>query len=144
MPPEIPAEKLERIDALYDSLSPLEASRKELEVLTEGMDALSAAKYLKTLRWLPWRLSRCDREYAERALAENPDSFDALFIKSQLSSDDAEREAGFRRLYEMNPHSFDVVHNLGAMLAIRNPEEAVQYLQQAVAMRPKNLARTLI
>ena len=105
VPPEIPAEKLERIDALYDSLSPLEASRKELEVLTEGMDALSAAKYLKTLHGFYGDLSDAIREYAERALAENPDSFDALFIKSQLSSDDAEKEAGFRRLYEMNPHS---------------------------------------
>ena len=137
VPPEIPAEKLERIDALYDSLSPLEASRKELEVLTEGMDALSAAKYLKTLHGFYGDLSDAIREYAERALAENPDSFDALFIKSQLSLDDAEREAGFRRLYEMNPHSYDTVYELGSILVIRNSEEAVEYFQQAVAMRPR-------
>ena len=137
VPPEIPAEKLERINALYDSLSPLEAGRKELEVLTEGMDALSAAKYLKTLHGFYGDLSDAIREYAERALAEDPDSFDALFIKLQLSSDYAEKEAGFLRLYEMDPHSFDVVHRLGDVIMRRNPEEALEYLQQAVELRPR-------
>jgi predicted DNA-binding protein len=137
VPPEIPAEKLERINALYDRLSRTKARAKAIEVLTEGMDALSAAKYLKTLHGFYGDLSDAIREYAERALAENPDSFDALFIKSQLSSDDAEREAGFRRLYEMNPHSYDTVYELGSILVIRNSEEAVEYFQQAVAMRPR-------
>jgi tetratricopeptide (TPR) repeat protein len=134
--PEIPTEKLERIEDL-NSLSPFEARKKRLEILTEGMDALSAAKYLKTLDGFHGDFRDAIREYAERALAENPDSFDALFIKSQLSSDDAEREAGFRRLYEMNPHSYDTVYELGSILVIRNSEEAVEYFQQAVAMRPR-------
>jgi tetratricopeptide (TPR) repeat protein len=101
------------------------------------MDALSAAKYLKTLDGFHGDLRGDAYEYADRALAEDSDSFDALFLKTELSLEHAEKVAGFRQLYEMNPHSFDVVHNLGAMLAIRNPEESVQYLQQAVAMRPK-------
>jgi tetratricopeptide (TPR) repeat protein len=134
--PEIPTEKLERIEDL-NSLSPFEARKKRLEILTEGMDALSAAKYLKTLDGFHGDLRGDAYEYAERALAEDSDSFDALFLKTELSLEHAEKVAGFRQLYEMNPHSFDVVHSLGAMLAIRNPEEAVQYLQQAVAMRPK-------
>ena len=137
VPPEIPAEKLERINALYDRLPRTKARAKAIEVLTEGMDALSAAKYLKTLDGFHGDLRGDAYEYADRALAEDSDSFDALFLKTELSLEHAEKVAGFRQLYEMNPHSFDVVHNLGAMLAIRNPEESVQYLQQAVAMRPK-------
>ena len=137
VPPEIPAEKLERINALYDRLPRTKARAKAIEVLTEGMDALSAAKYLKILDGFHGDLRGDAYEYADRALAEDSDSFDALFIKSQLSSDDAEREAGFRRLYEMNPHSYDTVYELGSILVIRNSEEAVEYFQQAVAMRPR-------
>ena len=136
VPPEIPAEKLERIEAL-NSLSPFEAKKKELEVLTEGLDALSAAKYLKTLDGFHGDFRDAIREYAERALVDDPDSFNALFLKLQLSSDNAEREAGFLRLYEMDPHSFDVVHRLGAVIMRRNPEESLEYLQQAVELRPR-------
>ena len=137
VPPEIPAEKLERINALYDRLPRTKARARAIEVLTEGMDALSAAKYLKTLDGFHGDFRGDAYKYADRALAEDSDSFDALFLKTELSLEHAEKVAGFRQLYEMNPHSFDVVHSLGAMLAIRNPEEAVEYLQQAVAMRPK-------
>ena len=114
-----------------------EAREKGIEVLTEGIDALSAAKYLKTLDGFHGDFRGDAHKYAERALAENPYSFDALFLKTELSLEHAERVAGFRQLYEMNPHSFDVVHSLGAMLMMHNPEEAVEYLQQAVVMRPR-------
>ena len=137
VPPEIPAEKLERIDALYASLPRTKAREKVIEVLTEGMDALSAAKYLKTLDGFHGDFRGDAYKYADRALAEDSDSFDALFLKLQLSSDYAEREAGFLRLYEMDPHSFDVVHRLGAVIMRRNPEESLEYLQQAVELRPR-------
>ena len=66
-PIEIPAEKLERINTLYDSLPRTKARAKAIEILTEGMDALSAARYLKTLHGFHGDLSDDIREYAERA-----------------------------------------------------------------------------
>ena len=48
-PPEIPADKLEQIQALYDKQPRAKAEEKVDEILTEGMDALSAAKYLESL-----------------------------------------------------------------------------------------------
>ena len=138
--PSIPDSKLESIAELYDSLTLADYDHKgphpkEIEILIEGMDTLRAAKYLKTLR-----LFDSAFEYAERALAENPGSFEALLLRTKLlpSDREAEREAGLRQLLEMHPSSVEVLAGLGGMLSTSRPYEAIQYLQKAVAVDPSN------
>ena len=114
-PPSIPDSKLERIAELYGSLTLADYDSKgphpkEIEILTEGMDTLSAGRYLKTLNMFDFAL-----EYAEKALAENPSSFEALLLRTQLLPSDRadEREAGLRQLLEMNPNSVEALAGLG-------------------------------
>ena len=139
-PSSIPESKLERVAELYDSLTLADYDHKdphpkEIEILLEGMDTLSAVKYLKTLG-----LFDSAFEYAERALAENPGSFEALLLRTKLLPSDREdeREAGLRQLLEMHPSSVEVLAGLGGMLSTSRPYEAIQYLQKAVAVDPSN------
>ena len=99
-PPEIPTEKLERIETAYNNLPSDEAEERVLETLTEGMDTLSAAKYLETLDGHYGDYRGVVREYAARAVAENPGDFDALLFKTQRVEDNTEREAEYRYLYQ--------------------------------------------
>ena len=77
-PPEIPAEKRQRISELYDRHSPDRDNvnrdadwatagqpREEVDILAEGLDTLSAAKFLKALGGY----NKSAREYADKALA---------------------------------------------------------------------------
>ena len=98
------------------------------------MDTLSIAKYLRARGW-----SDRAREYSESALAEDPDSFEALLLWCQLRppDQDAEREAGFRKLLKMNPNSVDALVGLGTILHLNDrPEEALEYFQQATLLDP--------
>ena len=137
-PPEIPADKEARIRALYDKQPRAKAEEKVDEILTEGMDALSAAKYLESLHGYYGDFRESVRRYAARAVAENPGNFDALLFKTQRTIDDQEQEAGYRQLYEMNPDSVDVLVGLGERLSYHHPEEAIVHLQKAVALSPKH------
>ena len=108
---------------------------KEIGILTEGMDTLSGAQYLKALSHFDYAL-----EYAERALAENPGSFEALLLRTQLLPSDREdeRESGFHQLVERDGHSVEALVGLASTLSSRNPSEAIEYLQQAIKIDPLN------
>ena len=137
-PPEIPADKEARIRALYYKLPRAKAEEKADEILTEGMDALSAAKYLESLDGHYGDLRDIVRKYAERAVAENPGDFDALLFKIQRTIDDQEQEAGYRQLYKMNPDSVEVLYGLGDVLSYHHPEEAIVHLEKVVTLDPKH------
>ena len=140
--PEISEEKRKRISALYYGYSwdrdPSWAKdgppQEEIDILVEGLDNLSAAKYLKTLGGY----NDYAREYAEKALAENPDDFETLFIWTRLQerSEDDKREAGYRRLLEMDPNFVPALVGLGSMLKKDSPEEAIELLQKANRLDP--------
>jgi tetratricopeptide (TPR) repeat protein len=141
-PPSIPDSKLERITDFYASLNsagytyPYEGPHpKEIEILTEGMDTLSGAQYLKALSHFDYA-----REYAERALAENPGSFEALLLRTQLLPLDREdeREAGFRQLVDRDGHSVEALVGLAWVISDRNPSEAIEYVQRAITIDPSN------
>ena len=137
-PSLIPADKIARLEAL-DNLPYAEAEKKEIEILTEGMDVLSAAKYLRALNGSYGIYHDAIREYVDRAVAEDPDSFEALLLWCQLRppDQDAEREAGFRKLLKMNPNSVDALVGLGTVLYLNDrPEEALEYFQQATLLDP--------
>ena len=130
----ISAEVLEQIEVVSEKLPFPEGQKKIIALLEEDMDTLSIAKYLRARGW-----SDRAREYSESALAENPDSFEALLLWCQLREpeQDAEREAGFRKLLEMNPNSVDALVGLGTVLYLNDrPEEALEYFQQATLLDP--------
>ena len=139
-PPEIPAEKRQRISELYDRHSPDRDNvnrdadwattgppREEVDILADGLDDLRAAKFLKALGGY----AAYAREYADKALAENPDDFETLLLWTKLRVDDEEREYGYRRLLEMAPNSITVLTGLGCLLANDAPEEAIKHLEKA-------------
>ena len=141
-PPEISAEKRRRISALYDRHSPDRDNvnrdadwattgppREEVDILADGLDALSAAKFLKALGGY----AAYAREYADKALAENPDDFETLLFWTQFRNSDEQTEeiAGYRRLLEMNPNSIPALVGLGTRLARNAPEEAIEVLEKA-------------
>ena len=139
-PPEIPAEKRQRISELYDRHSPDRDNvnrdadwattgppREEVDILADGLDDLSAAKFLKALGGH----ATYAREYADKALAANPDDFETLLVWTKLRVDDEEREYGYRRLLEMAPNSVTVLTGLGSLLANDAPEEAIEHLEKA-------------
>jgi tetratricopeptide (TPR) repeat protein len=130
----ISAEVLEQIEVVSEKLPFPEGQKKIIALLEEDMDTLSIAKYLRARGW-----SDRAREYSESALAENPDSFEALLLWCQLRppNQDAEREAGFRKLLEMNPNSVDALRGLGTVLYLGGQSEvALEYLEKASLLDP--------
>jgi tetratricopeptide (TPR) repeat protein len=130
----ISAEVLEQIEVVSEKLPFPEGQKKIIALLEEDMDTLSIAKYLRARGW-----SDRAREYSESALAENPDSFEALLLWCQLRppEQDAERESGFRKLLEMNPNSVDALRGLGTVLYLGGQSEvALEYLEKASLLDP--------
>ena len=138
----ISAETLERIEDLSESGLPYsEAQEQVIALLANEMDALSVAKYLRMRNWFDEA-----REFVDRALAENPNSFEALLLWCQLRppEQDAEREAGFRKLLEMNPNSVDALVGLGTHLSFDGRlEEALIYLEKVSQFDPEFPPSTL-
>ncbi|MCG9132024.1 hypothetical protein J5I95_10120 [Candidatus Poribacteria bacterium] len=143
--PDIPEGKLDRIDQVSGELhmrrrrgelTPYEADelyrQKEVSILVEGMDNLSAARYLR----MRGGYDEFVREYAAKALNEDPDNFEALYIFTKTQELEVDRVTGFRRLLEMNPDSVPVLTELGAILARDSPEEAIEYMERANQLEP--------
>ena len=143
-PPVIPQDKLDRINQIISDtqerrlrgeLTPQEAdkllTKKKVEILTEGMDALGAAKYLKSLL----HYSEYVEKYAKQAVDEDPNSFEALLLWADYQ-DSTEREMAYRKLVDMDPTSVDAWMGLGHSLWYNHPEEAVEHLQKANSLDP--------
>ena len=78
------------------------------------------------------------------AYAENPDDFDTLLLwvlagGNMVELYGAEKTAGTRRLYEMNPNHPWVLHQLAKCLLGTNPQEALGYAQKAQELDPRYL-----
>ena len=145
-PPVIPQDKLDRINQIISDtqerrlrgeLTPQEAdkllTKKKVEILTEGMDALRAAKYLKSLH----HYSEYVMKYAKQAVDEDPNSFEALLLWAGYQErDSTEREMAYRKLIDMDPTSVDAWMGLGHSLWYNHPEEAVEHLQKANSLDP--------
>ena len=143
-PPVIPEDKVDRLEEIRSTvleqqlrgkLTPLEAdellTKRKVEILTEGMDALDAAKYLKSLL----HYSEYVEKYAKQAVDEDPNSFEALLLWADYQ-DSTERERAYRKLVDMDPTSVDAWMGLGHSLWYNHPEEAVEHLQKANSLDP--------
>ena len=100
------------------------------------MDAFTAAKYFRShggYGYIDYA-----NEYAKRAVAENPGNFEMLLFYAQTLGLDQmdEQEATYRQLYEMDPDSVEVLYELGNLLSMREPNEAVVYLEKLVVIDP--------
>lgn len=142
--PEVMADKWARVEALYNSLTeadwegldPSQPHPKKVEILTEGMDAFTAVKYLDS----EGGYSDYLLEYAERAVAENPGDFDVLlfYARKLTYNREEEAEAVYRQLLAMAPNSIEVLHELGRVLMYRKPAEAVVHIKKVIAMEPSS------
>ena len=107
-----------------------------IAALFEGVDPRIAARKLREAG--EWDYAR---EYARIAVAENPDSFEALLLFAQLlPREGGERLAAFERLVEIDPTSVDVLYGLGQMLSDNQPREAAFYLEAAIVEDPSYVA----
>ena len=109
-------------------------SQATVDILTEGMSALDAAKVLAV------KLGYDEaRPFAQVALEANPDDFHTLLLWTTLQyepDDEASRKravAGYRRLLEMNPNSARVTHDLGRILFRADEFEESVHLLKTVA-----------
>lgn len=128
-----------RLDALRDTaqkgeITDEEYRRKSIEIIAEGKDPLTVAKYLSN-RGV--RYAKLGIEYAERALKKAPDSFEALHVWSLCHETREQREAGFRRLVEKFPNS-GIAHWEYAIELIFpspwKPTEALEHMQRAIQL----------
>ena len=117
------------------TLSPEEEKRlhrKWDEIHVEGLDTLTAAKvFLRGEAHEP-----IARDYAERAVRENPNSTDALYILARVLRHQApeEEEAVLRRMLALTPNSVLALHELAWKLRSTRPQEALGYIQKAIAL----------
>lgn len=100
--------------------------------LIEGVDSLTAAKRLKREGAIDYA-----RQYARKAVAEHPESFEELlFLAQLLPPNEIEREATFRRLVEINSTTVEVLYGLGTTIYMEQPAEAILYLNAVIAEDP--------
>lgn len=100
--------------------------------LLEGVDSLTAARQLKGDGFFEYA-----RHYARKAVAEDPESFEALlFLAQVLPHDGTEREETFRQLFEMDSTSVSVLYGLGQTLSRTKPVEAISYLKAVIESDP--------
>ena len=129
-PKQNPADSRKRTDRSYPVYQK-ETAREEIETLVEGLDYGTAAKYLiqppGDRSWpLPSEPGYA-LEYAEKALAEDPTSADALYVKYRLSSMEEREQYGVQFL----KYESDDVRNLitvGCDLDYDYPVEVVAAL----------------
>ncbi len=101
--------------------------------IVEGVDSFTAAKRLKRNGFPDYA-----RQYARKAVAENPGAFEELLLLGQLLPLDEEngREAIFRRLVGMDSTSVDALYGLGTTINKDQPAESIPYLKAAIAADP--------
>jgi len=137
--PRISPEKLERLADVTDlqyreetkHLTLDQRNQLRVEIHVEGMNALDAAKFLISTGY-----EKYARDYAEKAIVENPDNFDAHLILGDVLPFN-EREPWFRRLVDWKPNSVPALVTLGAM--VRDDREAIGYLERAAQLSPTYL-----
>ncbi len=103
--------------------------------IVEGVDSFTAAKRLKRNGFPDYA-----RQYARKAVAENPGAFEELLFLAQLLPLDEEngREALFRRLVRMDSTSVDALYGLGTTINTDQPAESIPYLKAAIAADPSH------
>jgi len=113
--------------------------KAEVERLTEGMDAFTAAKRLNELEpgggghYGPYM-----RVFAEQAFSENPDDFEVVKFWAELQplpawrGSNPEAIRAYRQLLALRPDSPDALLGLSSALWTTEPEEALGHLEKLI------------
>ena len=115
--------------------TPEETPREVIEILVEGVDYATAAKYLlmpPRSNDSSWRWGRREPayalEYAEKALAEDPTSVDGLYVKFRLAPTKEEKQEYALRILEHHQDDEIALRSAGAALRDDFPIEVVSSL----------------
>lgn len=124
--------------ARFTDRNPTAEVNAEIERLTEGMDAFTAAKHLDALE--PGRgglYGPYIREFAAQAFAEHPNDVEVVQFWADLQQIPAwrgsnpEAIAAYRALLELRPDSQEALLGLSEALWYTEPEEMLGYLEKA-------------
>lgn len=148
--PIIPDEKSEQISEAFTRyrakqgkrVSNEQAAEIEVKVLTEGMSALDAAKYIKVTFSGPPYLNYA-REFADCALNENPDDFDVRLIWTELQPTRSEKKIeAYRKLMRIEPNHARVL--FGLAMNVSDVKESIGYLEKAKAINDEVYQRQVL
>ncbi len=111
-----------------------EMLQKRVNILTEDMDTISAFKLLKVLP--DRRYKKYAREFAQRAIDENPDFLEGRLYLVHKGPDLARSAAEYRDILRDFPESKGALTGLGNSLAMDHPVEAIYHLKRANRIDP--------
>ena len=94
-----------------------------------------AFKYLKTIRASYRRVNA----YAEKALAENPDDFDAKMRLLLYESDNAKAAEGYQEILAKDPNHVGALLNLAYRTHYDDPEGALEHLKKVNKLDPTHV-----
>ena len=123
--------------------NPTDEVKAEIERLTEGMDAFTAAKHLNELE--PGRgglYGPYIREFAAQAFAENSNDFEVVQFWARIQQlpawrgSNPEAITAYRALLELRPDSPEALLGLGEALWTTEPEEAIEHLEKLMQTSP--------
>lgn len=117
---------------------PIEVYREKIvRIVSEGLDTCTAAVFVLKMGGYYEEA----RTLFEKAIAEKPDDFYALYYWGGLTESEKpdEAETRLRRLVEMQPDSLIAVFALGRHIVDTHPEprEAIPYLEHAYTLNPE-------
>ncbi len=134
-----------------------EGHRKQVDNITADMDAINAFKYLAATSPIrnpsqhlsAYRHSRFYEylpEFAERAVAENPDFLKGHLFLAQQEKDPARAIETYREIVEhpdvhtaLSPtDAVTAFDSLGGLLVMEQPVESIEYFKQATNIDPKS------
>jgi tetratricopeptide (TPR) repeat protein len=111
---------------------------EEIAILTEGMDTLSAAQFLREHGIYDYAI-----EYARKAVAEEEEKVEPLLLLGQLLdpiNQSEEREFIYHQILQIHPNSTDALVGLGqTFIWGSQPWEAIPYLEDAILRDPSSI-----
>ena len=132
------AESQIQLEALISDMNPEEAIALlekyywYNEAILSKVSAQRAFKYLHTIGAMGQKAN----EYAEKALAENPDNFDAKMKLILSEQDNAKAAAGYREILAKDPNNIGALLNLGYRTHYDDPEGALEHFTKANKLDP--------
>ena len=132
------AESQIQLEALISDMNPEEAIAllEEYywynEAILSKVSAQRAFQYLHAIRAVGGKVN----VYAEKALAENPDNFDAKMKLILSETDDEKAAAGYREILAKDPNNVGALLNLGYRTHYDDPEGALEHLIKGNKLDP--------
>ncbi len=102
------------------------------EAILDQVSAHRAFKYLQAIRAHPETVNA----YAEKALTENPDDFEAKMKLMLSEKDNAKAAAGYREILAKDPNHLGALLNLGGRIHFDDPEGALVHFTKANKLDP--------